>query len=154
MNMTIVRHFMGRRVCDFKKLMPNNLIHRQGFITLMSVVVAGILGLGAAVSLLILGLSSSRSSFNIEESALARSMANACAEEALEQVRSSPAFTGSGNLTLGDGNCSYLVLNLGGSNRLVQASGTFNLVVRKVEINLGLTGSVISISNWEEVGDF
>jgi len=66
-------------------------------------------GIIITLSVILLGLGSSRTSFSLEQSNQAKALANACAEEALWQIRDSMAFTGSGSLVLGQGTCGYAV---------------------------------------------
>ncbi|MBI4713619.1 hypothetical protein HY771_00305 [Candidatus Uhrbacteria bacterium] len=127
---------------------------RGGYITLLSVLVIGAVGLAITTSLLLLGLSSSRSSFAIEQSDQAKALANACVEEALQQIRDSTPFTGTGSLTLGQGTCGYTVTSQGGQNRTVTATGTVGTIVRKVKVIITNINPTISISSWQEVADF
>lgn len=135
--------------------MPALLYDRQkGYIALITVLVTGAVGVAIAVSLLLLGLGSSRTSFALEQSNQAKALANACAEEALQQIRDSTSFTGTGNLSLGQGTCSYTVTNDGGENRTVTASGTVGTVVRKVKIIINAINPAIILASWQEVADF
>ncbi len=110
----------------------------------------GAVGTAIALSLILLGNGSSRTSFALQQSAQAKGLANACAEEALEQIRGSTSFTGSGNLTLGQGTCSYTVTNTGGTNRTVTASGTVGTIIRKVSISITAIDPLIVVSSWQE----
>ncbi len=120
----------------------------------MSVLVVGAIGVAITVSLLLLGLGSSRTSFVITQSYQAKALANACVEEALQHIRDSTPFTGNGSLTLGQGTCSYAVTNQGGQNRTVTTSGTVGSVVRKVRIVVSGINPSIVIASWQEVSDF
>ena len=122
----------------------------NGYITLVSVLVVGAVGIAIALSLILLGAGSSRTSFALQQSAQAKGLANACAEEAREQIRESTLFTGSGNLTLGQGTCSYTVTNTGGTNRIVIASGTVGTIVRKLTITISAINPFIVINSWQE----
>ena len=122
----------------------------KGYVTLVSVLVVGAVGTAIALSLILLGNGSSRTSFALQQSAQAKGLANACAEEALEQIRGSTSFTGSGNLTLGQGTCSYTVTNTGGTNRTVTASGTVGTIIRKVSISITAIDPLIVVSSWQE----
>jgi len=75
----------------------------KGYITLLSVLVVGAVGIAITTSLILLGLSSSNTSFTYQQMHQAKNIANACAEEALEKIRESTAFVGSGNLSIGLG---------------------------------------------------
>lgn len=135
----------------YKKWYDKN---QDGVITLISVLVIGAVGVAITLSLIQLGLGSSRTSFAVEQSNQAKTLANACAEEALQQIRDSSSFTGSGNLTIGQGTCTYTVTNQGGSNRTITASGAVGSVIRKVSITLTVNAinSRITITSWQEVG--
>ncbi len=133
------------------KVSKNN--RNQGFVTLISVIVAGAVGLSVAIALIILGIDSSKNALSLEESKKAKALVDACAEEALEKIRDSLLFAGGGGLSLESGTCGYLVTDQGGQNRLVQASGTAGTAIRKVTINLNQIRPRISIISWLEVPD-
>lgn len=124
---------------------------KKGYITLISVLVLGAVGVAITLSLLLLGVGSSRTSFALEQSNQAKGLANACAEEALQQIRDATAFTGNGNLSLGQGTCAYTVTSQGGSNRTVDATGTVGTVVRKVRVSITAINPSIVTSSWEEI---
>lgn len=121
---------------------------------LITVLVIGAIGVAIAVSVIWLGLGGSKSSFALEESNQAKALANACSEEALQQIRDSTPFTGTGSLTLGQGTCSYTVTSQGGQNRTVTSSGVIGSITRKVKIILDKITPSINITSWQEVADF
>lgn len=123
----------------------------SGYITLISVLVVGAVGVAISLSLILLGVSSSRTSFAVEQSNQSKALANACTEEALQQIRDATAFTGSGNLTFGQGTCSYIVTNTGGSNRTIDATGTVGTISRKVQVSITAISPLIVVSGWQEV---
>lgn len=126
----------------------------SGYIVLITVLVVGAVGVAIAVSLLWLGLSGSKSSFALQQSNQAKGLANACIEEALQQIRDSTSFTGTGSLTLGAGTCSYTVTSQGSQNRTITATGTVGTIIRKVKVIIDkITGS-INVTSWQEVADF
>lgn len=127
--------------------------HQKGYIVLITVLVIGAIGVAIAVSVIWLGLGGSKSSFALEQSNQAKALANACAEEALQQIRDSIPFTGTGNLTLGQGTCTYTVINDGAQNRTITASGAVGTVVRKVKITIDKINPNINITSWQEVAD-
>lgn len=126
---------------------------KNGFITLLSVLVVGAVGVAITLSLLLLGVGNSRTGFAIEQSNQAKALANACAEEALQQIRDSTPFTGSGSLTLGQGTCAYTVTSQGGQNRTITASGTVGTIVRKAKIIINKINPTITLTSWQEVSD-
>lgn len=126
-------------------------MNSKGYITLISVLIVGAVGTAIAISLILLGNSSSQNSFVIQQSAQAKGLANACAEEALEQIRESTLFTGTANLTLGQGSCTYTVTNTGGTNRGITTSGTVGTVIRKISITITAINPLIVVSSWQEI---
>ncbi len=132
----------------------NNLYSRKtknGYITLISVLVVSAISVAVSVSLLLLGLSFSQTSYALQQSNQAKGLANACAEEALEQIRTTTSFTGAGNLTFGLGSCTYTVLSTGGEGRTILASGTVDNTIRKVSVIIDSINPLITASSWQEV---
>lgn len=144
MSTTLVKHFMEQPA----------FANPKGYIALVSVLVTGAVGTVLAVALILLGLSSSRSSLSDQQAYQARGLANACAEEGLQQIRDVNSFTGSGGLSIGQGTCTYTVTDLGGENREIESVGTVNQVVRKVDIFLNQINPNIGITSWTEVASF
>jgi hypothetical protein len=131
-----------------------NKKNNKGYVALISVIIVSGVGLAIALSILQLGAGSQRNGKVIEQSSQAKGLANACAEAALQKILDSPPFTGSQGLTLGQGSCSYAVLNNGGENRTINASGTVGTIVRKVKISLTQIIPQLNISSWQEAADF
>ncbi len=127
---------------------------QSGYIVLISVLIIGAVGVAVAVAVLWLGLGDSKGSFALEQSNQAKSLANACSDEALQQIRDSTSYTGTGNLTLGQGTCTYTVTNTGGTSRTITSTGTVGTVVRKVKITIDTINPSINVTSWKEVGDF
>jgi len=124
---------------------------RPGFITLITILIIAAVATATATTLLLLGVASTRSSFAEQQSVQARALAYACAEEALQQVRDNPAFSGGATLPLGSGTCTYNVQVLAGENRTVTVSGTVGTVVRKAQISVTAINPTITVSTWQEV---
>ncbi|MFH1838113.1 MAG: hypothetical protein ABH808_01280 [Candidatus Kuenenbacteria bacterium] len=131
-------------VC-IKKIKDVIINNKKGYITLISVLVVGAIGIAITLSIILLGLGSSRTSFAIEQSNQAKGLTNACAEEALQQIRDSTPFTGNGNLTLGQGICSYTVTTQGGQNRTIISQGTVGTIIRKVKIIIDKINPAIQV---------
>ncbi len=127
---------------------------QSGFATLVSILIVGAIGLAIAISLILLGLSSSRTSFARVQSFQAKALADACAEEALQQIHDSTSYTGSGSLTLGQGSCSYNVTSLGGQNRAITATGAVGSMTRRVSIVIDQINPAMHATSWQEVADF
>lgn len=125
----------------------------NGYITLISILIVGAVGVAITLSIILLGVGSSRTSFAVEQSNQAKSLTNACTEEALQQIRDSTPFIGSGDLALGQGTCMYAVTSQGGQNRTITASGTVGTIVRKVKIIIDKINPAIQVVSWQEVAD-
>lgn len=123
----------------------------QGYIALMAILVVGSAATAIGLTLLLTGADSQRSTLVTQRAAQARSLATACAEEALQQIHDSSSFTGGTTLNLGQGSCTYTVTNTGGSDRSISATGTVGDVVRKLQVYATIGASSISITSWQEV---
>ena len=134
--------------------MGQPVLNKNGFITLISVITLGAIGLSVVLFLLLAGFNSSKSIILLEQSARARSLASACLEEALQQIRNSTPFEGGGTLAIEADSCDYSVISLGGQNREVYASSTVSGVVRKAKVIIDIINPEINIVSWQEVGDF
>lgn len=128
--------------------------NKRGYITLVSVLVLGAAGLSITLSMLLLGIDASKHSLIYLNGNKALSMAEACAEEALEVIKENSSFAGSGNLTFGGGSCSYDVINTGGSTRSIASSGSIDTIVRRISIIIDAVEPEIHIASWQEVADF
>lgn len=124
----------------------------KGFVSLISVLILGAVGLAVVVSLIQMGLGSSRTSFATEQSLQARSLADTCGEQGLEQIRENTSYTGTTNVTLGSGTCSYTVTNTGGTTRSLTAVGTVGTIVRHLTITVA-TVSPVTLMSWQEVAN-
>lgn len=139
-------------------LYVNHMYHQRrcarGYVTLLSVLILGAVGLALVVSALQLGISSSRAAFALEQSNQAKALANACAEEAMGQIRGSNSFSGTFALTFSTGSCTYTVTNTGGQTRTITATGTVGTMVRKVRVTIDKITPSINVTSWQEVADF
>jgi hypothetical protein len=134
--------------------MKTEFFSQSGFVTLVSTLIVGAVGLAITVSVIMLGLASSRTSFAGQQSTQARLLADACAEEGLQQIRDLTAYTGTGSLTIGSGACTYTVASQGGESRTVSASGVVGTVTRRVVVTLTAINPSLTVSSWQEVGNF
>ena len=133
-------------------ILKNKKISDQnGFITMLSVLIFGVVALAIASSILLIGLGSSKIGFNIEQSGKAKSLANMCAESALQEMRNSTSFVGTNTINIGTDSCVYNVIDNGGENRTITAEGTTGTVVRKILITIDQINPSINITSWQEV---
>jgi len=126
----------------------------QGYITLFSVLMVSAIGLTIVLSLSKLSISSTRMGIVLWQSNQAKALANACAEKAIQQVKTSPSFSGTDNLSLGGGTCTYTVADLGGQEREVEAVGVVDDSTRKVKVVISQITPELVVQSWQEVADF
>lgn len=124
-----------------------------GYVALMAVLIVGAISLTISLALLTSGADSQRSTLVTQRSTQARGLAVSCAEEGLQIIHDDTSYAGTGNLSLGQGSCTYVVANTGGSSRTIDATGTVGNVVRKVKVYVTITSSSISVTSWQEVPD-
>lgn len=136
-----------------KKLLNN----RDGYFTLLAVLVAGMIVAVLAFTLVTLSSSASDSSFTIVQSEQARALASACAEKGIEKLMASSSFIGVNIFSLGQGMCSYGISVSSGTVRLIAASGTVAMVTRRVNVLVDTAtftgGKDVSPSSWQEVAN-
>ncbi len=126
---------------------------RGGYITLISVLVVGAVGVSVTVSLLLLGIGATRVSSVVEESALARGFADACAEDALGEIHSSAVCAGGGVRTFVRGSCASTVSSAG-ATCVIASAGTVGTVVRRTKVILSSVTPAPVVLSWREVADF
>ena len=123
----------------------------SGYVALLAVLIVGAIATATGIVLLLTSADSQRSVLVSQQSKQARSLAVACSQEALQLMYENTSYTGSGNLTLGQGSCTYTVTNTGGSTRSVAATGTVNNTSRKIQLNVTIGSLNISITSWQDV---
>lgn len=131
----------------------------QGYITLITVI--AIAAIGSLVALLILfsGVTSSKTSFSIQQSAQAKAAADACAELALAAIQanialSTPTTANHTIDTTSESVCNYTITGVS-PDYIIDAIGTVDSdgknVVRKVRIVLNRVGPTLNIYSWQEL---
>jgi hypothetical protein len=122
-----------------------------GYVALLTVLIVGAAATAIGLLLLTTAIDSQRTSLVEQQSKQARSLAVACAEEALQIVHDTTSYTGNSSLSLGQGGCTYTVTSTGASTRTITTTGTVGSVVRKVQVYVTIGSSSISITSWQEV---
>ncbi len=122
-----------------------------GYIALISVLITSAAATAICLSLLQTGTDSQRSILIEQQSKQARSLAVACAEEAMQVIHDNIAYSGTNTLILGQGSCTYIIAVTAGSTRSLSASGTVGNVVRKIQAYATINSTSISITSWQEV---
>jgi hypothetical protein len=123
---------------------------KNGFMTLYSVIIVGSIALGLVLVLATSSAWGIKSVINNKNSNQIKALSNACIEIALEAVRENNNFVGTANVNINGNLCSYTVVNLGGNNRTISASGTIKDVTRKVNVVVN-SFNPIHIVSWQEV---
>ncbi len=127
---------------------------KPAYVLLISVIILGAVSSVVALTLLLLSISTGLSSSSLEQGTMARYLANACAEEGLQQIRAQKSYTGTVNLSYPTGTCSYTVINTGGNTRQIKASGLVNNHTQRILIDLSGLTPQLTVSNWQEVASF
>lgn len=122
---------------------------RNGFSTLLIVIILGGIALALTLSLSTSGVWSIRSSIDSKTSNTAKSLVDACAEIALEVVRENNAYTGTNAVLLHGNTCTYSVGNTGGATRLLSVVGSVGDITRKLTITTSAFNP-LTISSWQE----
>ncbi len=141
--MIIQKYLTAMRALEITK---NN-----GYVALIAVLTVGAVGTVLVTGVILLGLAWSRTSFTAQQSFQAKTLADACMEDALQNIKNSITFAGNGTLTFGQGSCNYTVTNNGAQNRSIVAKGFVGNLVRKVNVNLDKIAPAINITSWQEV---
>jgi hypothetical protein len=128
--------------------------NKAGYVTLLSVLVLGAISSAVTITLLVLGIQSSQTSSSGLHSLQAHALAEACTEEALQEIRDSTLYTGSGSLSNAAGSCQYDVSSEGVERRRIQASSTVQTVTKKVEVTLDQINPEINVTSWKTVRNF
>lgn len=127
---------------------------QSGFAILLSVLVLGAVASSIVIGMLVGSIISSKKTIAESVGSEALFAADACVEEALQQLYANPSFSGSGNLTLTNSGCSYTVTNIGGSDRQIDATGTAGNHTRRIQVVVTAAAPQISITSWQEVVAF
>lgn len=123
---------------------------KQGFASLVSVLIVGLVGSSIASLLLFTSIDQAQVGTAYTASALARFYAQACAEEALEQVRAA-SFIGTASLAFDQGTCTYTVTNTGGTTRQILTSGLVSGYIRRIRISISALRPMIILTEWMEI---
>lgn len=122
---------------------------------LITILVIGAIASAILSSLLLLGISANQVGLNIQQSAQAFSLANACAEYAILKLRQSPQYPGAEFVSVGGHQCEILTIGgVGNNNRTICAEGTIGEAVRRLEIAVNQVIPQTTIYSWQEVPVF
>jgi hypothetical protein len=124
----------------------------DGYVALIAVLIVGAAATAIALTLLLVGTDSQRSTLAEQQNKQARALAIACGQEALQQIHDNVAFsTTSGSLSLGQGSCTYTVTITSPVTRIVTGIGTVGTLTKKVQTNATIGATTATIGTWQEV---
>ncbi|QQS58772.1 hypothetical protein IPN35_04175 [Candidatus Peregrinibacteria bacterium] len=127
------------------------LRRQKGYVLLISVLMTGAIGTIIASAILFFSTDSLRMSTTFTEGARARTLAHACAEHGLNELRQNTSYSGGETLSFGDDSCEVVAV-LGGN--IVQAEGIAGDALSRVEVEVSDIDPEIIISSWKEVASF
>ena len=123
-------------------------------VTLLAVLIVMAVTLTITVTMLILGVGTAKTGIIVQKSWQTKSLANACAEEALQHLRDQNSYAGADRLEFETGYCEFAVQNTG-SGAIVNAWGnTDGRIVRKVKVTIDTFNPVMNVARWQEVSEF
>lgn len=128
--------------------------NNSGFAVLIGVLIVGAFGVAVALYLILSGLYSYQNSFLLEQSARAKTLANACAESALNHVQLCSIINGAGSVQIDGDTCNYEIIINSEQGRVIQSSATIGSVVRRVKVAVSQIAPVIVVDSWQEVSNF
>lgn len=128
--------------------------NNSGFAVLIGVLIVGAFGLAVALYLILSGLYSYQNSYLLEQSARAKTLANACVESALNHIQLCSITSGAGSVQIDGQICSYEIIINSEQGRIIQSTATVGSVVRKVKVVVSQIDPLAIVDSWQEVSDF
>lgn len=128
--------------------------NNSGFAVLMGVLIVGAFGVAVALYLILSGLYSYQNSYLLEQSARAKTLANACAESALNHIQLCSIISGSGSVQIEGQSCNYEIVVDSEQGRTIKSIATVGTAARKVKVVVSQIMPVIVVDSWQEVADF
>lgn len=135
-------------------MLQSILDNKKAFSVFFAVIITGTVAFVVVLALAVISISSSRISNNFSYSLKAKSMANACAMEALINIRNDENFLGEHELIEGDYSCNYIINDLGSSEREILVWSEVSGVTKKIKIKTAIAFPKMNLEYWEEVADF
>ncbi|MDP2684255.1 MAG: hypothetical protein Q8P20_04305 [bacterium] len=131
-------------------------LNNKGAAALISVLIISAAALVIAFSSSLLGLGELDMGYTSQKSSEALSVADGCMEETFQRIKLNTTYgVGAGdiNLTLGNGSCIIAVADLGSGGRTITISSNIGKFNKKIESDITITGSNITIDSWVEKND-
>ncbi|MDD4409257.1 MAG: hypothetical protein PHW52_01230 [Candidatus Pacebacteria bacterium] len=122
----------------------------QGFVSMLLVIVITAVGIFIALSIFSNSNLFSEGIISFEDGQKAKALANACIEDGLQRIRDNSSVSGSYNLTIGGGSCSYVINNVSPTDIIISSTGIFKESTRTVTITINQTTPQILINTLNE----
>lgn len=127
----------------------------KSFVSLMSVIVIGTVGMVIALSLLLIGTDSLKSINLSYDSSRARNYADGCVERALNSIRADQAYAGPDTYSFDYGSCEVLgIINAGTETPTIHVEGISKTATKRIEVIISAVKPQITIGTWREVAVF
>jgi hypothetical protein len=122
---------------------------QNGFLAIIVVIIISVSALIIVQNNANLSLGDLESGFGYSKGEDAMIIAEGCANSVISQIRKDDNYGLSGtiNMTLDEGYCTIDVID-GGSDRLIEVSGTVGLYTKKIVIDLTVNNREININSW------
>lgn len=134
--------------------MMNYKKKKKAYVSLVAIIIITFSGIAIVGTLIWLSVSATKTNVSNRESLQARSLADLCAEKALNELKKDNNYAGSETDVYTYGECEILAVQASGLERTVQVEGRASTVVRRVEIEITSITPVITVGSWQEVADF
>lgn len=128
----------------------------KGFTALISVLIVGALILVISIGAAVRSLNQGQMSTQNELSELVRSLAQACADDAVMKLKTTLTYAGNETITVqGSRTCDILPTEgSGNTNRTIKTQSTVSGYTAKVKVVVAQLRPTAQITSWEEVADF
>lgn len=129
--------------------------YKKGYVLLLTVLVVSAFSLAIGVFVLSSGIYNTQNSVKADNMYRSLSMAEACAEDALMEIRNNPVlYASTSTITINDDVCTYRISNQGTNRRRVETESNADGMMTKFLIIANLVSTTLDIESWEEVKQF
>ena len=115
----------------------------------MTVITITAVSVTIVLSLILSGISSNRDSATLINLSLARNYANACIEEALENIYLDKGYSGILNMTFDNGECEVITNRHSDNSFTLNSTGLSQQSTKSFEVIINQTSPQIVISSWK-----
>jgi hypothetical protein len=136
----------------YKVLRQRPAYANRGVAALLTIVIVSAAALVMAYSSSILGLGELDIGYSSNKGEEALSIADGCMDEAMRSIRLDTSYSGA-NLSQANGTCIISVVQSGSDRTITVTASTTDSYYKKIEVNITLTGNVITLNTWEEKDD-